>query len=87
MTATEFTKWLLGATPGEKAEYHRGLSLTHERPGIDSPVLRTASGAQSRANAAGLAWQAYEKGAVTLVQRRNGYADTSYLAIKRRVMS
>lgn len=79
MTATEFAMWLTHAAPGATAVYFSGDSLARAR-GVD---VKHKTAAQEAAHAVGnAAWQAYERGAVTLVQRRHGFANYDFIAVK-----
>ena len=76
--AALFRAWLARANPGERLEYHRGY-LTVDR----SPGSRLAEhDRRAVTELAGAAREAAETDQVHLVQRRNGPADFSYLAIK-----
>ena len=80
LPAALFRAWVARAKPGERLEYHRGF-LTVDR----SPGSRLAEqDRRALAELAGAARYAAEANQVHLVQRRNGPADFSYLALKAR---
>jgi hypothetical protein len=73
-----FRAWLARAKPGERLEYHRGF-LTIDR---SSASRHTERERRALAKLADTALKAAEADRVHLVQRRNGPADFTYLAIK-----
>ena len=80
LPAALFRAWVARANSGERLEYHRGF-LTVDR----SPGSRLAEhDRRALAELAGAARYAAEEDQVHLVQRRNGPADFSYLALKAR---
>lgn len=82
ISGTKFTSWVAKAKPGSALEYHRGAlsadcrdeAIEHEPPPGSALILRNTRRAVHEAHAAGL---------VTLVQKRHGDNDTSYIAIRR----
>jgi hypothetical protein len=78
---TPFGRWIGQAKPGECFEYHRGF-LTVDR----SPASHLADHERRvLTKLAGAALSAAQADQVHLVQRRNGPADFSYLAIKAKL--
>ena len=78
LPAALFRAWVARANPGERLEYHRGF-LTVDR----SRGSRLAEhDRRALAELAGATRDAAEADQVHLVQRRNGPADFSSLAIK-----
>jgi hypothetical protein len=75
-----FARWLGQAKPGDRLEYHRGF-LTVDRSSASCLPERER---RALAKLADAALQAAEADRVHLVQRRNGPADFTYLAIKGR---
>jgi hypothetical protein len=80
LPAALFRAWVARAKPGERLEYHQGFLTVDRSPGSrlaehERRLLTTLAGA---------ALSAAEADQVHLVQRRNGPADFSYLAIKAR---
>jgi hypothetical protein len=73
-----FRRWLGQAKPGDRLEYHRGC-LTVDRSSASRLAERERRALTKLADAA---LKAAEADRVHLVQRRNGPADFSYLAIK-----
>jgi hypothetical protein len=73
-----FRAWLARAKPGERLEYHRGF-LTIDRSSASRHAERER---RALAKLADVALNAAEADRVHLVQRRNGPADFTYLAIK-----
>ena len=75
-----FRRWLGQAKPGDRLEYHRGF-LTVDRSSASHHAGGERCGLAKLADAA---LKAAEADRVHLVQRRNGPADFTYLAIKAR---
>lgn len=59
-TEADYHHWLNDAMPGDQAVYYRGYLGEDREKGKDTRV-------------ADLVWREYERGAVTLTQRRIGY--------------
>jgi len=75
----EFEAWVLTARPGESIEYHRGM-LGADR---DKATSRLDGDRRKELNAiARCAYDLAVLGKLTLVQRRMGREDFSYLAIR-----
>jgi hypothetical protein len=74
-----FCDWLAGAQPGQQFEYCRGLLAYDRMPSAEvlQPRDRVALVALAKR-----AMQAAEDRRVSLVQRRQGECDYSYIAIK-----
>ena len=73
-----FGRWLGQAKPGDRLEYHRGF-LTVDRSSASRLAERERRALTKLADAV---LKAAETDRVHLVQRRNGPADFTYLAIK-----
>ncbi len=67
---TRFAMWLAEAPKGNTHEYHRGF------------LPRDRSDFAGLARAADFAAAAADSGNVALVQKRNGFLDYSYLAVR-----
>lgn len=78
-TEEMFCDWLAGAQPGQQFEYYRGLLAYDRMPSAEvlQPHDRAALVALAKR-----AMQVAEDGRVSLVQRRHGESDYSYIAIK-----
>jgi hypothetical protein len=78
-TEEMFCDWLAGAKPGQQFEYYRGLLAYDRMPSAEvlQPRDRAALVALAKR-----AMQVAEDGRVSLVQRRHGESDYSYIAIK-----
>lgn len=70
--ANGFAAWLVGASPGDAVEYHRGL-LAKDRAMPKAHEIDVLGAA---------AWQAFTAGRVSLVQRRIEPGVCAYLAIR-----
>lgn len=69
-TIEELTSWLTKSSEGDRAEYYRGYLLNDRQVmGKDKEKLKIAE----------MAWRAYEQSRVTLVQKKNGDFDYSYI--------
>lgn len=66
----EMTLWLAKSKEGERAEYYRGYLLADRQTALRNPV---------KINISELAWNAYEQSRATLMQKRNGDFDYSYI--------
>lgn len=66
----EMMLWLAKSREGERAEYYRGYLLADRQ---------TALGDPKKINIADMAWNAYEQSRATLMQKRNGEFDYSYI--------
>lgn len=66
----EMMLWLAKSREGERAEYYRGYLLGDKQ---------TALGDPKKIKIAELAWNAYEQSRATLMQKRNGEFDYSYI--------
>jgi hypothetical protein len=80
VTTIQLCAWIARACPGDSLEYHRGLlslDASDETGEVKAAEQRELNRVARRA------WWAAEQGLVHLVQRRNGPADFSYLAIAR----
>jgi imidazoleglycerol phosphate synthase glutamine amidotransferase subunit HisH len=69
-SADEMTLWLAKSKEGERAEYYRGYLL-----GDKQTVLAD----RNKIKIADMAWNAYEQSRATLMQKRNGEFDYSYI--------
>lgn len=78
--AALFRAWVARAKPGERLEYYRGFLTVDRSPGS----YLAEHDRRALTELAGAARKAAEADQVHLVQRRNGPADFSYLAIKAR---
>lgn len=66
----EMMLWLAKSREGERAEYYRGYLLAdRQMPGVDVKKVKVAE----------MAWNAYEQSRATLMQKRNGEFDYSYI--------
>lgn len=72
-----FAHWLASAKRGSRFEYHRG-DLVHD----SNPDYVASPFALAAAQARYAAWQAYETGRCTLLQKRHGKDDYSYFAVR-----
>lgn len=79
-TETAFCAWLVQATPGDEAEYHRGFLVLDLTP-FGTPMDREDRAELARV--AGLALDLAERGFVHLAQRRVGPGVFAYMAIAR----
>lgn len=69
-TKEEMSAWLSKSKEGDRAEYYRGFLYTDRNTtGYDREKLRVAD----------MAWSAYEQSRATLMQKRNGPDDYSYI--------
>lgn len=66
----EMMLWLAKSREGERAEYYRGFLYTDRQ---------MENKDQSKIKVAELAWNAYEQSRATLMQKRNGNDDYSYI--------
>lgn len=66
----EMMLWLAKSREGERAEYYRGYLLADRQ--MPNPN-------RSKVKVAELAWNAYEQSRATLMQKRNGDFDYSYI--------
>jgi hypothetical protein len=66
----EMMLWLAKSKEGERAEYYRGYLLADRQ---------TALGDLKKIKISELAWNAYEQSRATLMQKRNGDFDYSYI--------
>lgn len=66
----EMTLWLAKSKEGERAEYYRGYLLADRQ--MEKPDT-------SKIKLTELAWNAYEQSRATLMQKRNGDFDYSYI--------
>jgi len=79
-----FVNWMAAAQRGEAYEYARG-NLAYNRwlrtrlKQAEEPVPAELNAACDAANDA---WRAYKDGLVTLIQRRMGRDDFSYIAVR-----
>lgn len=79
-TPEVFTKWATGAQRGQKAYYYRGW-LMRER--MTNHSSRThGPNAALHFRTCNKAWDFYNLGVVTLVQKRMGDEDYVYMAVK-----
>jgi hypothetical protein len=67
----DVVEWLFKAEPGQKLEYHRGYMFGPERKKTRLSEIRR------------IVWESYESGIVTLVQKRHGDCDYSYIAVAK----
>jgi len=66
----EMMLWLAKSKEGERAEYYRGFLFTdRQMENKDHSKIKVAE----------LAWNAYEQSRATLMQKRNGNDDYSYI--------
>lgn len=66
----EMMLWLAKSREGERAEYYRGYLLAdRQMPNANKNKVKIAE----------LAWNAYEQSRATLMQKRNGDFDYSYI--------
>lgn len=66
----EMMLWLAKSREGERAEYYRGfLFADRQMENKDKSKIKVAE----------LAWNAYEQSRATLMQKRNGNDDYSYI--------
>lgn len=72
-TIEEMLLFLKKSKEGERAEYYRGFLFT------DRQVIPKNDKARDRVTVADIAWKAYEQSRGTLVQKRNGPDDYSYI--------
>ena len=83
MTVDKFEEWLQKGRPGSRFEYHRG-DLSVERESVTVLNGRTMHVFIEPLDTIGkMAWQAYRKGKVLLVQKREDWGDYRYFAVKR----
>lgn len=75
-TSTMVKDVLATMAPGQEFIYHTG-SLMYDRSNIKNPAWMTIH------EAAKLLWEAYERGEVTLLQRKIGTLRHEYICIKR----
>jgi hypothetical protein len=80
LNTIQLCAWIAQARPGESLEYHRGLLALDAS---DETGQFKAAARRELNRVARRAWWAAEHGLVHLVQRRNGPADFSYLAVAR----
>jgi hypothetical protein len=66
----EMTLWLAKSRDLERAEYYRGYLLADRQ---------TALGDPKKVKVTELAWSAYEQSRATLMQKRNGDFDYTYI--------
>ena len=66
----EMTLWLAKSKEGERAEYYRGYLLADRQ-------MENAD--KSKIQISELAWNAYEQSRATLMQKRNGDFDYTYI--------
>ena len=66
----EMMLWLAKSKEGERAEYYRGFLFTDRQ---------MENKDRSKIKVAELAWNAYEQSRATLMQKRNGNDDYSYI--------
>jgi hypothetical protein len=66
----EMMLWLAKSKEGERAEYYRGYLLADKQ---------TYLADRSKIKISELAWNAYEQSRATLMQKRNGDFDYSYI--------
>jgi imidazoleglycerol phosphate synthase glutamine amidotransferase subunit HisH len=69
-SADEMTLWLAKSKEGERAEYYRGYLLGDKQ---------TVWADRNKIKIADMAWNAYEQSRATLMQKRNGEFDYSYI--------
>lgn len=81
-----FEAWLANAKAGDVAAYARGMlpCLIEKAKAADPDE---ADRIMDMRRAATVAWRAYERGLVELVQKRIGFADFEYLAVRTKWMS
>lgn len=78
VNAMMLDRWVLAAKPGEMLEYHRGHLAVDRQKAASRAISKTAA----------CAWRYYEKGEITLFQKRLGpeagqkYATFIYLAVR-----
>lgn len=72
MATLTLRRWIKGAPKGQVLIYHRGLLMADRQ---------SASAPHNYNLIAKIIWQAYERGQVLLVQRKEGNAAYVYLAI------
>lgn len=77
-------QWMVNAKKGEVYEYARGnLAFMRHEASVNFIQQRPMPAAQlDMLDQARDAWTAYAKGLITLVQRRKGHDDFSYLAMR-----
>lgn len=73
MSELTLRRWIRSARSGEQLMYHRGL-LMQDRQDASAPHNYNGIGV--------VLWQAYQRGQVTLAQRRVSEGCYEYLAIK-----
>ena len=78
-TLREFQAWALSARPGARNEYHRGF-LARDREKSTSPLVSGERKALSRL--ANRVYDLMSRGHLLLVQRKHGYLDYSYIAVR-----
>lgn len=78
MNAAEFEKWLKRAKPGARTTYHYGFLIRDRGDPPTTPASRAIDGSAKAAMAASGA------GLVVLVQRRQGYMQYDYMAVRSR---
>lgn len=69
-TIEEMMLWLRKSKEGERAEYYRGYLLNDRQ---------TLNADKNKVKMADIAYQAYEQSRCTLIQKRNGDFDYSYI--------
>lgn len=72
-TIEEMLHFLKKSKDGERAEYYRGFLFT------DRQTIPKTDKRRDRIAVADIAWRAYEQSRGTLVQKRNGVDDYSYI--------
>lgn len=75
----EFVDWAVGAKTGDNIEYYRGF-LAEDRDASRSKLSTVNRTQLNQVASRAMNWS--DAGTVVLVQRRNGFADYSYLAVR-----
>lgn len=77
-----FVAWATSAKPGARSGYYRGY-LHRDRVHHQMSIQHSNGYTPDSLRCAGKAWEMYELGVVTLVQKRMGSEDYIYIAVKK----
>lgn len=87
VTVPAFQLWLKNARAGDRFEYHRGFLVTDREKVVNMPNYGTVAHVfyEPVHSVGQVAWQAYERGSVDLVQKKlDRHGNYAYMAVKRK---